>query len=104
MSSHSLNTSASVPFALLGASLTLLDDIATSVVAAATASSYIASQAGGVVSTAWMTVVLLVAIAVIGLVGVRGTASVTLATLSLHVSSTWLYLSTIRAWCTLIDC
>ncbi|GAA5998495.1 APC family permease [Rhodotorula paludigena] len=80
-----LNTSASVPFALLGASLTLLDDIATSVVAAATASSYIADQAGGVVITTWMTVVLLATIAVIGLVGVRGTASVTLATLSLHL-------------------
>ncbi|GAA6057615.1 hypothetical protein JCM3770_004995 [Rhodotorula araucariae] len=80
-----LNTSASVPFALLAAALTLLDDVATSVVAAATASSYIVDQAKGAIGTTWMTIVLLVAIAVIGLVGVRGTASVTLATLGFHL-------------------
>ncbi|BGP49658.1 hypothetical protein JCM10450v2_005561 [Rhodotorula kratochvilovae] len=94
-----LNTSASLPFALLAAALTLLDDVATSVVAAATASSYIADQAQGTVGTTWMTIVLLVAIAVIGLVGVRGTASVTLATLGFHLLTlAVLMLSAIVHW------
>jgi len=77
-----------LPFALIAAALTLLDDVATSVVAAATASSYIADQAPGTVGTTWMTIALLVGIAVIGLVGVKGTASVTLTTLTVHVSRT----------------
>lgn len=81
-----LNTSTSVSFALIGASLTLLDDIATSVVAAATASSYIVEQAKHGVGETWLTMVLLFGIAGIGLVGMRGSASVTLATLTIHVS------------------
>ncbi|BGP01506.1 hypothetical protein NBRC10513v2_005148 [Rhodotorula toruloides] len=80
-----LNTSTSVSFALIGASLTLLDDIATSVVAAATASSYIAEQANHGVGEPWLTIVLLVGIAGISLVGMRGSASVTLTTLTIHL-------------------
>ncbi|BGP60629.1 hypothetical protein NBRC10512_007753 [Rhodotorula toruloides] len=80
-----LNTSTSVSFALIGASLTLLDDIATSVVAAATASSYIVEQAKHGVGETWLTMVLLFGIAGIGLVGMRGSASVTLATLTIHL-------------------
>ncbi|GAA5991134.1 hypothetical protein JCM10908_006555 [Rhodotorula pacifica] len=80
-----LNASSSVPFALIGASLTLLDDISTSVVAAATASVYIADQSRGVVSTDWMTIVLLVVIAAVGLIGIRGSAGVTLTTLAFHL-------------------
>lgn len=80
-----LNVSTSVPFALIGAAVTLLDDIATSVVAAATASVYISDQSHGIVAANWMTVVLLGVIATVGLIGVRGSAGVTLATLGLHV-------------------
>jgi hypothetical protein len=79
--------STSVPFALIGAAVTLLDDIATSVVAAATASVYISDQSHGIVAANWMTVVLLGVIATVGLIGVRGSAGVTLATLGLHVRS-----------------
>ncbi|GAA5888603.1 hypothetical protein JCM6882_009016 [Rhodosporidiobolus microsporus] len=79
-----LNSSSSLTVALLAASLTLLDDIATSVVAAATAASYIADQGvrGG---ETWLTIVLLVAIALVGLLGVRGGAAVTLTTLGIHL-------------------
>ncbi|GAA5832315.1 hypothetical protein JCM11251_006406 [Rhodosporidiobolus azoricus] len=79
-----LNSSSSLTLALLAASLTLLDDIATSVVAAATAASYIADEAvkGG---QTWLTIVLLVAIALIGLLGVKGGATVTLTTLGIHL-------------------
>lgn len=77
--------STSVPFALIGAAVTLLDDIATSVVAAATASVYISDQSRGIVAADWMTIVLLGVIAAVGLIGVRGSAGVTLATLGLHV-------------------
>lgn len=80
-----LNVSTSVPFALIGAAVTLLDDIATSVVAAATASVYISDQSHGIVAANWMTVVLLGVLATVGLIGVRGSAGVTLATLGLHV-------------------
>ncbi|TKA55927.1 hypothetical protein B0A53_01626 [Rhodotorula sp. CCFEE 5036] len=80
-----LNVSTSVPFALIGAAVTLLDDIATSVVAAATASVYISDQSHGIVAANWMTVVLLGVIATVGLIGVRGSAGVTLATLGLHL-------------------
>ncbi|GAA5902217.1 hypothetical protein JCM8208_002507 [Rhodotorula glutinis] len=94
-----LNTSSSLPFALIAAGLTLLDDVATSVVAAATASSYIADQAPGIVGTTWMTILLLVGIATIGLVGVKGTASVTLTTLTVHLLTlAVLILSAIVYW------
>ena len=62
--------STSVPFALIGAAVTLLDDIATSVVAAATASVYISDQSRGIVAADWMTIVLLGVIAAVGLIGV----------------------------------
>ncbi|GAA5879607.1 hypothetical protein JCM3774_004283 [Rhodotorula dairenensis] len=80
-----LNASTSVPLALIGAALTLLDDISTSVVAAATASVYISDQSRGVVTTEWMTIVLLGVIAIVGLIGVRGSAGVTLTTLAFHL-------------------
>lgn len=83
-----LNASSSVPFALIGAALTLLDDISTSVVAAATASVYISDQSRGIVGTSWMTIVLLGVIAIVGLIGVHGSAGVTLTTLAFHVSCT----------------
>lgn len=83
----SLNASTSVPLALFGAALTLLDDISTSVVAAATASVYITDQAHGVVGAGWMTIVLLSVVTAIGLIGIRGSAGVTLVTLAFHVSA-----------------
>ncbi|GAA5987220.1 hypothetical protein JCM11641_006064 [Rhodosporidiobolus odoratus] len=81
-----LNSSSTASWALVAAALTLLDDIATSVVAAATAASYIADQgvAGG---ETWLTIVLILGIALVGLVGVRGGASVTLITLGIHLAT-----------------
>ncbi|GAA5889213.1 hypothetical protein JCM5296_005836 [Sporobolomyces johnsonii] len=80
-----LNSSGSLLFALLSASLTILDDVATSVVAAATASSYVVDESHSSLGTAPLTIILLFGITAIGLVGVKGSASVTLATLSFHL-------------------
>lgn len=82
----SLNAANSKDHAIFGAALTLLDDVATAVVAAATAGSYFASEVSLPFDDAWMTVVFLCAIALIGLLGVKGTAEVTAGLLLIHVS------------------
>lgn len=82
----SLNLSSNKKLAIFAASLTALDSIATSVVSAATAADYIAEQTSSSEMYKWLTVVLLVAIAAIGLAGIKQSASVTAATLCLHVS------------------
>ncbi|GAA6016219.1 hypothetical protein JCM10207_000435 [Rhodosporidiobolus poonsookiae] len=93
-----LNSTNNLSWALLGASLTLLDDIATSVVAAATAASYISDQ-GVPGATTWLTIVLLVGIAAISLVGIKGSAGVTLATLAIHlITLSILFVSAIVHW------
>ncbi|GAA5864700.1 hypothetical protein JCM8547_008274 [Rhodosporidiobolus lusitaniae] len=95
-----LNSSPSLSFALLGASLTLLDDVATSVVAAATAASYIADQGVKAVGAEmWLTIVLICGIAVVGLVGVKGSAGVTLMTLGIHLTVlSILFVSSLVHW------
>ncbi|GAA6032072.1 hypothetical protein JCM8097_007054 [Rhodosporidiobolus ruineniae] len=93
-----LNSSRNLTFALFAASLTLLDDIATSVVAAATAAQYIADQ-GVPNGSTWLTIVLLGGVCLIGLVGVRGSASVTLATLAIHlVTLSILFVAAVVYW------
>ncbi|BGP17752.1 hypothetical protein JCM10213v2_005794 [Rhodosporidiobolus nylandii] len=81
-----LNSSPTLTYAIAAAALTLLDDIATSVVAAATAASYIANEGvpGG---ETWLTLVLLLGIAAIGLVGIKGGAGITLTTLAIHLTT-----------------
>lgn len=74
-STRSLNSSALKDVAIFGAALTLLDDVATSVVSAGTAAAYIATEAGLRIDVA-LTVVLIVGIALFGLLGIKGNAEV----------------------------
>jgi hypothetical protein len=79
--------------AIFGAALTLLDDVCTSVVSAATAAAYIAGQVTLPFDVAWMTVIFIVGIAIVALLGVKGSAEAMTTILICHVRS-----PIVRAW------
>lgn len=65
--------------------MTLLDDVSTAVVSAATAASYVASQVHLGFSQAWLTVIIILGIGLLGLLGVKEGAGVTTGVLAFHV-------------------
>ncbi|KAM0791716.1 hypothetical protein ACM66B_003985 [Microbotryomycetes sp. NB124-2] len=73
--------------AIVGAALTLLDDIATSIVSAGTAASYIAAEVGrqDAATAVWLTIILLIGLTLFGLAGIRGNAETTVVTLVFHL-------------------
>lgn len=65
--------------------MTLLDDVSTAVVSAATAASYVVSQVDLGFSQAWLTVIIILGIGLLGLLGVKEGAGVTTGVLAFHV-------------------
>ncbi|KAI5477825.1 amino acid transmembrane transporter [Pseudohyphozyma bogoriensis] len=72
-------------FAVLGATVTLLDSIATSVVSAATAATYIADQVSVPFNEAWLCVLIVLFVGIVGLLGVKESAGVQTGLLSFHL-------------------
>src|SRR4051812_28789422 len=73
-------------FALVGAALLLLDFASTAVVSAATAATYLAGEVPSLPFPTWVgAVIVLVLFTIISLMGVRESARIALAVLSLHV-------------------
>lgn len=68
--------------------MTLLDDVATSVVSAATSGAYLASQVHLPFDAALVPVFLIIAVGLLGLLEVHGGAGITSGALAIHVSST----------------
>lgn len=75
-------------FALIGASLLLLDFASTAVVSAATAATYLAGEVPGLPFPAWVgTVIVLVIFTIVSLMGVQESARIALVVLSFHIST-----------------
>jgi len=73
-------------FALAGAALLLLDFASTSIVSAATAAAYLAGEVPALPFPAWVGAVIVLALfTIVSLMGVRESARIALAVLSLHV-------------------
>ena len=74
-------------FALVGAALLLLDFGSTSIVSAATAATYLSGEVPSLPFPTWVgAIIVLVLFTLISLTGVRESARLALAVLSLHVS------------------
>ncbi|KAK4050620.1 hypothetical protein OIV83_003346 [Microbotryomycetes sp. JL201] len=85
--------------ALVAAVLTIMDDVATSVVSAGTAASYIAAEVDREGAALWLTLALLVGFTAFGLAGIKGSAEVMSMTLSLHLLTiAMVVLASIIAW------
>ncbi|SCV73558.1 BQ2448_7484 [Microbotryum intermedium] len=80
---YMLNSSTTKTFAIIACALTLLDDVCTAVVGAATGAAYIPVEW----NVPWMTVILIIAATLIALSGVKGSAEVTTAILIFHLST-----------------
>ncbi|SCZ95050.1 BZ3500_MvSof-1268-A1-R1_Chr11-3g03569 [Microbotryum saponariae] len=78
---YMLNSSTTKTFAIVACALTLLDDVCTAVVGAATGAAYIPVEW----NVPWMTVILIIAVTLIALSGVKGSAEVTTAILIFHL-------------------
>ncbi|KAK4054986.1 hypothetical protein OIO90_003327 [Microbotryomycetes sp. JL221] len=83
-----LINSCSKTVAIIGAVLTLLDDVCTSIVSAGTAASYIAAEIGKAGSSATdigLTIALLLTLTVVGLLGIKGSAETMTSILMFHL-------------------
>ncbi|KAI0070664.1 hypothetical protein K474DRAFT_1669815 [Panus rudis PR-1116 ss-1] len=86
-------------FALLGAAMLLLDFASTSVVSAATAATYLAGEVSLPFPSYLGTVIILVIFTTISLSGLRESARIALAVLSLHIlTMIVLFVASIIAW------